>query len=92
VVDYIFRFTAEEQAVETAGGTPVEPWHVRPGKFVMIADLMVGSLTNADLNASLQVQFIESVNFTAPNQITLAGGKLSTLPQMMARLGLGGAA
>jgi hypothetical protein len=91
-VEYMFRYSAEEQTVEDINGTPVKPWHVRPGKFVSIPDLMIGSLTSADLKTDLQIQFIESVNFTAPNQISLTGGKVNTLPQMMARMGLGGTA
>lgn len=43
-----------------------------------------------ELNSDLSVIFIENVNFTAPNSISISGEKFGTLSQQLAKLGISG--
>lgn len=43
-----------------------------------------------ELNSDMSVMFIENVNFTAPNSISISGEKFGTLPQQLAKLGISG--
>jgi len=44
----------------------------------------------ASLSLDPRALFIESVNFTAPNTLSLQGGVTETVSQLLAQKGLGG--
>jgi hypothetical protein len=72
-------------------GAIVEPWAVMAGKFIFYKDFLVGRAEQiTDLRLDPRTQFIESVTYTLPDTVQLAGNKFSTLPQKLAKLGLGG--
>jgi hypothetical protein len=83
---------ADEQ-VETYGtGTIVEPWDVLPARWLFYPDFLTGKTQPATLSARREdprFEFIESVRFTAPYDVQHNGGKVNTLPQLLAQLGLG---
>jgi len=68
----------------------IPPWKVKPGQWMMYTDLLVGQIQDTTLGVDPRTQFIESVIFTAPADLQLAGSQVSTLQQKLARLGLGG--
>jgi hypothetical protein len=91
-VEYVYRLSSGSQAIETTGGARVQPWNVRPAKWLEIPDFLIGRAAgDGNLRDDPRNVFIESVTYTAPFGLTINGGKVSTLKQKMAQLGLGGA-
>jgi hypothetical protein len=91
---YVQQIAHEEQRVMTTEGTLVEPWDVRPGRWLMYTDFLTGGLETDTVPSrdDDRFEFIESVTYIPPGDVQHSGGKISTLPQMLARLGLGGMA
>lgn len=71
-------------------GGQVDPWQVVPGKWIEFVDFMAGSVYSATMRQNPRYMFIESVTFTAPNEVSFTGGKTDKLPQKLAKLGLSG--
>jgi hypothetical protein len=91
-IEYVYRLSSGSQAIETTGGARVQPWNVRPAKWLEIPDFLIGRAAGGgNLRDDPRNVFIESVTYTAPFGLTINGGKVSTLKQKMAQLGLGGA-
>lgn len=67
----------------------VDPWLVRPGVWVNVMDLMPTYRAPA-LESAMDTMFIESVNFKAPNSLTLNGSNIYKLEQRLAQLGISG--
>jgi hypothetical protein len=89
-IGYEHRVSDPAQQIERIGGSLVYVWDVQAGKWLFIPDLPTGELAaQADLRADPRAVFIESATYTAPWGIDLEGGKLSTLPQVLAQFGLG---
>jgi len=63
---------------------------VQPGKWLLYPGFLVGRTTPAALRQDTRVEFVERVTFTAPYGVSHSGSKVATLPQRLARLGLGG--
>lgn len=78
-----FRYTYTD-------GREVKPWELQPGQWLKFTDFMTGKSVPADLRDDSRMEFIESVSFQAPDQVTHRGGDADTLPQMLTRMGLGG--
>ena len=54
-------------------------------------DFMYGSaVTEADAHGDPRSFFIEQVDYTAPDTISINGQKIRKLPQYLAKMGLGG--
>lgn len=70
--------------------TEVRPWRIMPGRWLYYSDLLIGREFNTTLGIDPRGQFIESVTFTAPADVKLAGSQIGRLSQKLARLGLGG--
>jgi len=66
----------------------VDPWNIKPGKWLFIADFMVGREVSTDLLDDPRALFIESVKFSTPYSTSINGGKLYTFSRKVARLGL----
>ncbi len=58
--------------------------------YLFFSDLLTGRTLPTELRTDPRYMFIETVQYRAPNQLQLMGGKTDRLPQMLARLGLGG--
>jgi len=91
-VEYVHHLASNHQGILTyPGGTDVKPWDVQVGKWIMAGDFLVGKIPEAtNPRTDPRCMFIESLQFTAPYQLQINGGKITTLPQKLAQLGLGG--
>jgi hypothetical protein len=90
-LEYTMRLGEEEPRIENeAAGTRVFPWNVLPGKWLLITDFLIGKTDETDLRLDPRAMFVESVTYTAPWGLTLAGGKTDKLSQQLAKLGLAG--
>ena len=87
---YVQRITDNRQDVETPTGQIVRPWDVLPGRWLFYPDFFVGRITPAQKRDDPRYEFIERVTYTAPWGLSHTGSKASTLPQKLAKLGLGG--
>ena len=84
---YQHSILSQEMQVEQYGsGTPVAPWDVLPARWLFLYDFLPGRGQPAALRDDPRFVFIESVRFTAPNTVQLAGQKFSRIPQMIAQL------
>jgi hypothetical protein len=78
------------QSLEIFGsGAVVKPWNVQPAENVFYTDLFIGRQNTPGTDDPRQL-FIEQAAFTAPWSLSLEGGKVNTLAQMLAQQGLGG--
>lgn len=69
----------------------IQPWQARPGKWLLVTDLLPGSFANELTPAQdPRTMFVESVQYTAPRGLTMQGGKANRLDQMLAQYGLSG--
>jgi len=86
---YIQRMT--DGAVTTTSGAEVKPWEIRPGEWMLLADLFSGRPTiTANLREDPRYAFIESVTYAAPYTLTITAGRTSKFKQKIEALGLGG--
>jgi hypothetical protein len=87
-----FFYTADTvHRVESVTGEVLQPWDVQPGEWVALPDFLFGSsIRSFDIRNDPRVFFVEQVDFTAPDQITLNGKKVKRLSQYLAKFGLGG--
>lgn len=88
-IEYIHRITNSKPSIEMLNGTYVDPWDVRPGKWTLLADFMVGRPFPSVMRADPRNLFIESVSYTMPFGLTLQGGKIEKVKQLMAKFGTG---
>ena len=89
-IEYAQTITYPRQDI-TEDGIVVQPWNVRPGKYVEFTDFLVGAFTPADFREDPRIGFIESVTYTAPFGLSWTGNKVSTVRQKLAKMGLAGA-
>lgn len=81
--------------VERFGGGPVDPWSVRPGRWLFMPDIILGGEelpipnTRAQFYSDKRVAFIERVKYTAPQGFSIQGTRVSKGSQGLARWGLG---
>ena len=94
--DIAYQQRLADEHVETYGiGAIVQPWDVKPARWLFYPDFLTGRTLPATLSDRRQdprFEFIESVRYTAPYEVAHNGGKTNTLPQLLAQLGLGVAA
>jgi hypothetical protein len=90
-VEYVYYLVENNQRIETATGEVIPPWDVVPGKWVSMLDFMYGSaVTEDDAHGDPRSFFIEQVDYTAPDTVSITGQKVRKLPQYLAKMGLGG--
>jgi hypothetical protein len=91
-IEYLHRINDNKQRITNIQtGVEVWPWNVLPGRWIMLADWLMGQkIMTSSLRDDLRNRFIESVTYTAPWGLQINGAKVSTLPQLLARLGLSG--
>jgi len=86
-VEYTLKLSDPSMTIHNPA--PVDPWDVKPGKWLLFTEFLPGYMP-ASLDDDPRAMFIESVTFTAPNQIALNGTPGETLSDVMASFGLGG--
>jgi len=70
-------------------GAELNPWNVRPGKWMRTSELIEGHLANVTVfRSDPTLQFVETVSYTAPYGLSLSGAKLGKFKQRLERLGL----
>jgi len=89
-IEYYQRLADPSQRVETLFGQWVKPWDVQVGKWLLFPDFLIGKVQPTNIRLDQRAMFIESLTYTAPWALSLTGGKVSSLSQRLARLGLGG--
>lgn len=89
-VEYTYRSADQEPRLLDLGGSRVLPWNIRPGKWVMVTDLLIGGDLITPLAQDLRTTFIESVRYSSVWGLQLNGSKETRLQQQMNKLGLGG--
>lgn len=80
------------QSAHTAVGARVQPWHVKPGKWVILSDFLPG-LTVSDAFGYYddpRIGFVEEVRYTAPHALQLKGADFDRMDQFMNYWGLRG--
>jgi len=89
-VAYKTTLSDQGQRILTYEGALVYPWDVRPAQWMFVSDALIGRYTDAnELYEDPRYMFIETINYTAPWQLTLSGSRVSTYEQVMAKFGLG---
>lgn len=74
---------------------PVDPWDVKPGKWIFFSDFLTGEhppVSAATILQDPRTSFIETCKFSAPYGLAINGKKLGEFDQIFARAGLGGIA
>jgi len=93
-IEYIFDLTDGLQKITTPLGGEIDPWSIRPGKFIQINGLSLGALSTHPSQTGIRetpgIMFIESMSYSAPLGLQLAGGRYDKVTQQINRLGLGG--
>jgi len=80
-----------EQGIMSRYGGVLKPWNILPGKWLEFTDFVsMASSPSATLRSNPRMMFIESVIYRTPWNLTLRGGRVDTITQQMARLGLAG--
>lgn len=89
-VEYDMSLSDPALRVMREHGELVPYWNVLPGRWLLFTDFLPGRSVPSSLREDPRAMFIEAVTFSAPNSLTLRGGKFETLPQILAAKGLGG--
>lgn len=89
---YQHRITGRDQGIQKYGtGIIVDPWDIKPGKWLFLPDFLVGRTQPAtDMRFDPRYMFIESVSYSAPDSLSLSGARVGKLAQLLAQKGLGG--
>jgi hypothetical protein len=64
----------------------VLPWQVECGEWLRVSDLLTKSTGYDTLREDPRNRFLESVQYTAPYSLSLTGGRIDTVGQMLAQL------
>jgi len=88
--EYQWRIADRSQNVYNRSGAKVDPWDIKPGKWLFLPDFLSNRTQPTNLRLDPRMIFIESVSFDAPYGLTITGGKTDRLPQLLAELSLGG--
>jgi hypothetical protein len=89
-LEYIRRISSQRVAVSRVGGGLVQPWDIRPGKWIATPDFVPTQKTPLRVGDDPRAMFIETVSYTMPDQVSITGGTVDTLPQILGQLGLSG--
>lgn len=90
-VEYQYTIGDNLQIIELVGGGDHMPWNVRPGKWIMSTDFLVGRSAPANLREDFRARFIESTTYKAPWSLRVKGGRNDEMPQLLAKIRMGGA-
>lgn len=90
-IEYYYDMYSRDRHIYTASGGIIQPWYIRPGKWLFLNDFMAGRTINTALRLDPRNVFIESVRYDAPYSIQMTGSKISTVKQLMAKRGIAGA-
>lgn len=89
-VDYLRPLNESLRTLLDTNGEYVDPWNVRPGKWVQIGDLLVLRAAGDNPDGDARKFFIETVSFRAPDTLVLNGSQSFKIEQRLAQLGISG--
>jgi hypothetical protein len=87
---YFQRIADPKVRVETPTGLEVKPWNVTASRWLFYPDVLIGKSPPANKRDDPRYEFIETLSFSIPWNLTHTGSKQGRLSQKLARLGLGG--
>ena len=88
--EWVYQYAIEEGSIRTAAGAIVQPWAIRPGRWVFITDFLTGRIEDANIERDPRMVFIESVDYTAPYGFQIEGSKSNTFKQIISQFGMKG--
>lgn len=91
VAEYNYKLSEGVRSLaRDPGVAEFRPWAIRPAKWLKYVDFPIREkFLSTSIRSDPQSVFIESVNFRAPFGLTINGGRVSSINQKLARLGLG---
>lgn len=89
-IDYTMQLSDPGQWVLDSAGNRVYPWQVQAGKWLQITDMIPGETGGTSLRTNPRNVFIENVKYSTPWKLSINGGKVGSIGQLLARLGTGG--
>lgn len=87
---YHERLEDPKGRITTPSGVEVKPWDILPGRWLKYVDFQRGRVQPSNQRLDSRFEFIESVTFIAPYEVTHRGGETDTITQMLATYGLSG--
>lgn len=88
-VEYYQMLSDPSQMTRNAGNAPIYPWNVLPGKWLLFTDFLIGKTQPSNLRLDQRAMFIERTSYSTPWNLQLDGGKVGTIKQVLAKLGVG---
>lgn len=89
--DYTFSVIDGVLRCMDATGSPVTLSSVKPGRFALVQNMAIAPADLTVVNTlDPRTMFIESVSFSAPDQISVSGTRSTKVENMISRLGIGG--
>lgn len=85
-VDYLRRIEDGRQEIRDVGGRVIPYWEIRPNHWIRTTDVFPHALNPASLKDDFQVSYIESVEWTEPDGLTLSGSPGDNLQVIVARM------
>lgn len=91
---YAHHITDERSTITYINnGAIVKPYDIRPGNWVRVSGIDISPFPSGTDGTTLRddtnALFIEAVSYSAPDRVTLSGGRSDRVGQMIARLGVG---
>lgn len=87
-IKYSTKIKSETNILRDTSRAVVQPIDIKAGEWVRLDDFLFG-LDLSPLRENPSMVFIETVDYTYPFGYSITGGKTDTLPQKLAKLGLG---
>lgn len=86
---YVYNMYDQYPTLSLRDGTPVAPWDIEVGEWIELESLSAKPI-DEDLprQSDPRFIFIESVNFSAPNDFTISGGLGNTFKEKIGKTGL----
>jgi len=88
-IDYIFSAKSSSGVVSSIG-QQIKPEHLQSARWVMFTDVLPTQLNPPTLQENMKAQFVETVQFNAPADVSFSGELFGTFDQFLAKLGLEG--
>lgn len=88
---YEYKINDNSKRVDLIGGTIQSYWSIQSGKWINIPDMLIGQEQNPSakpIQSDPRNIFIESIQYGMPYNLTMTGGKVAKLPQILAQFGI----
>ena len=91
-MEYLQSVYDADMQVTTVTGDVVEPWDVKPGKWLLFSDFLTGlpPPDYASLEQDMRTMFIEEIVYNMPRSVSLRGNPYDTVKARLAQLTMTG--